>query len=96
VAASCWRPSRWGDQFSVKQRLGVVADPVSNAIATLEAPRAGRVIGMAVNQMVLPGYAVFRIGTAREEADITRDAQTTAPPPETETPAPQPDGKSRE
>ncbi len=29
----------------------------------IRAPHAGRILGMALNQVVLPGFAAYRIGT---------------------------------
>ncbi len=66
-----------GDTVSAGQVLGVVTDPISNARAEVVAPHDGRVIGMAVNQMVRPGYAVFRLGMERSEEEMIR----AAPPP---------------
>lgn len=65
-----------GDTVSAGQVLGVVTDPISNARGEVVAPQAGRVIGMAVNQMVRPGYAVFRIGMERSEEEMTSAAPT--------------------
>jgi uncharacterized protein len=43
-------------------RLGTVVDPVTNRKSEIRAPVSGRVLGMALNQFVMPGYAAFRIG----------------------------------
>lgn len=42
--------------------LGTVTDPITNVQQEILAPRAGRVIGMALNQFVMPGYAAFHLG----------------------------------
>ncbi|MFV2090223.1 MAG: succinylglutamate desuccinylase/aspartoacylase family protein, partial [Pseudomonadales bacterium] len=42
--------------------LGSVTDPITNSRQEILAPTAGRVIGMALNQFVMPGYAAFHIG----------------------------------
>jgi uncharacterized protein len=39
-----------------------VVDPVTNRKSEIRAPVSGRVLGMALNQFVMPGYAAFRIG----------------------------------
>lgn len=70
-----------GDTVSAGQVLGVVTDPISNARGEVVAPQAGRVIGMAVNQMVRPGYAVFRIGMERSEEELTGPAPDVADEP---------------
>ena len=36
--------------------------PITESRALIEAPRDGRIIGMAVPQLVLPGYGLFHIG----------------------------------
>ncbi|MEX2496563.1 MAG: succinylglutamate desuccinylase/aspartoacylase family protein [Woeseia sp.] len=42
--------------------LGTITDPMNNASAHLYAPFSGRVIGMARNQVVMPGFAAFHVG----------------------------------
>jgi predicted deacylase len=51
-----------GDAVREHQLLGTVTDPVSNHQTEIRAPFAGRVIGMAVPQVVIPGFAMFHIG----------------------------------
>ena len=36
--------------------------PVTNVQQEIRAPQPGRVIGMALNQFVMPGYAAFHLG----------------------------------
>jgi len=42
--------------------LGTITDPMSNARSELRSPYAGRIIGMARNQVVMPGFAAFHVG----------------------------------
>ena len=42
--------------------LGTVTDPITNVKREIRAPHSGRVIGMALNQFVMPGYAAFHLG----------------------------------
>lgn len=42
--------------------LGTITDPMSNARTELRSPYAGRIIGMARNQVVMPGFAAFHVG----------------------------------
>ncbi len=42
--------------------LGTITDPMNNASTNLYAPYTGRVIGMARNQVVMPGFAAFHVG----------------------------------
>ncbi|MCL4792736.1 MAG: succinylglutamate desuccinylase, partial [Gammaproteobacteria bacterium] len=44
--------------------LGTVTDPISNEQNLIYTPLDGRVIGMALNQMVMPGFATFNLGIA--------------------------------
>jgi predicted deacylase len=48
--------------------LGTITDPMSNALTELRSPYAGRIIGMARNQVVMPGFAAFHIGIQTAEA----------------------------
>ena len=59
-----------GDRVEVGQTLGAVVDPVTNARDTLKSPVRGRVLGMALNQIVMPGFAAFRVGIEHREEDI--------------------------
>lgn len=43
-----------------------MTDPVSNERSRLIAPVSGRILGMAVSQVVIPGFAAFHIGVATE------------------------------
>lgn len=43
--------------------LGTVTDPITNEQNLIYAPLEGRIIGMAVNQVVMPGFATFHLGT---------------------------------
>ena len=42
--------------------LGTITDPMSNQRTELYSPYAGRIIGMARNQVVMPGFAAFHVG----------------------------------
>lgn len=48
--------------------LGTITDPMSNDSTKLYAPYAGRIIGMARNQVVMPGFAAFHLGIQSSEA----------------------------
>ena len=61
--------------------LGTITDPVSNARAELRAPYSGRVLGMARNQVVMPGNAAFHLGIVD---DTPEDLATEEPLVETE------------
>ncbi len=64
--------------------LGTITDPMSNKRVSLYAPYTGRIIGMARNQVVMPGFAAFHIGIQTDEAPtneaetaVTKDEQAT-------------------
>ena len=63
-----------GDQVKLGQRLGHVIDPVSNRRTGILAPFAGQVLGKALNQQVLPGYAAFHIGKLTSEQQAVLEA----------------------
>jgi len=50
--------------------LGTITDPMSNARSELRSPYSGRIIGMARNQVVMPGFAAFHVGIQTDEAPI--------------------------
>jgi hypothetical protein len=64
--------------------LGTVTDPVTNESKRVEAPVRGRIIGMAVPQVVIPGYAAFHLGIdtpiAAGEAEAAPGAAAAGPP----------------
>jgi predicted deacylase len=51
-----------GDSVKTGDELGVVTDPISNERTIVRSPYDGRVLGMALNQVVIPGFAAFHIG----------------------------------
>ncbi|HEY8123414.1 MAG TPA: succinylglutamate desuccinylase/aspartoacylase family protein [Myxococcota bacterium] len=53
---------RLGETVNAGDLLGTVTDPVTNESKRVEAPVRGRIIGMAVPQVVIPGYAAFHLG----------------------------------
>jgi hypothetical protein len=56
--------------------LGTITDPMSNASSELRSPFQGRIIGMARNQVVMPGFAAFHVGiqTAETPTEDTTDS----------------------
>jgi predicted deacylase len=48
--------------------LGTITDPMSNVSVELHAPYSGRIIGMARNQVVMPGFAAFHVGIQTDDA----------------------------
>lgn len=56
-----------GDDIDKGDVLGVVTDPITNVRQEITSPYRGKIIGMAVNQVVRPGFAAFHIGIASED-----------------------------
>ena len=52
-----------GRRVKAGDELGTVTDPISNEQVPIKAPYTGRVIGMALNQFVMPGFATFHLAT---------------------------------
>ncbi len=50
--------------------LGTITDPMNNARSELRSPYSGRIIGMARNQVVMPGFAAFHVGIQTDEAPL--------------------------
>lgn len=88
-----------GDSVEEFDVLGEVIDPISNKMTEIRAPFAGQILGMALDQFVSPGYAVYRIGieaneetiveptpaaTTSSDGDDTSDPMETAEEPEDE------------
>ncbi|WP_245792124.1 succinylglutamate desuccinylase/aspartoacylase family protein [Teredinibacter waterburyi] len=51
-----------GDKVRLGDLLGVVSDPITNMRSEIRAPYNGRIIGMALNQVIFPGFAAYHIG----------------------------------
>ena len=63
--------------------LGTITDPMSNARTEVRSPYSGRIIGMARNQVVMPGFAAFHVGiqaddvvTESEPAELAQKSGT--------------------
>lgn len=52
-----------GEEVVAGEVLGIVTDPITNAQHPIKAEQDGRVIGMAVDQVVMAGFAAYHIGT---------------------------------
>jgi uncharacterized protein len=63
-----------GQRVVPGQRLGVVIDPIQDIEREIVAPLYGRLIGMARNQVVLPGFAAYHVGEETSEARAVREA----------------------
>lgn len=67
-----------GDSVSEGDVLGIVTDPITNHSTELISPIDGNIIGMAINQVVIPGFAAYHIGiesTQEEMASVDDDIE---------------------
>lgn len=63
-----------GDKVREGQVLGSVIDPVSNTGSAILAPFNGRILGMAVNQVVQTGFATHHIGVETAAEKVQEEA----------------------
>jgi hypothetical protein len=71
-----------GEHVRAGQVLATVTDPITNRRGSIVSPFDGRVLGMAINQVVMPGFATFHLGreTARPaEKAASMDASPVEP-----------------
>ena len=68
-----------GEPVRAGQRLGRVVDPVSEFSTEIVSPVRGRVLGMALNQVVMPGFAAFNLGVETSEVQAVLGAQGRGP-----------------
>ncbi|MEM6583226.1 MAG: succinylglutamate desuccinylase/aspartoacylase family protein [Pseudomonadota bacterium] len=70
-----------GDNVEEGDILGAVSNPVSNEKIEIVSPYSGRVLGMALDQFVMPGFAVYHIGIRAEKGEqrpIENEEETVA------------------
>ena len=58
--------------------LGTITDPMSNARTEVRSPFSGRIIGMARNQVVMPGFAAFHVGIEADNVEVLQEEQEPA------------------
>ncbi len=68
-----------GEPVRAGQRLGRVVDPFSEFSTEIISPVRGRVLGMALNQVVMPGFAAFNLGVETSEVQAVLDAKVRKP-----------------
>jgi hypothetical protein len=59
-----------GDRVRKGDMLGTITDPITNVQSELRASVKGRVLGMALDQFVMPGFAAFRIGIEKPDNEV--------------------------
>lgn len=60
-----------GSRVRAGEVLGTVVDPITNLIDEIVAPMDGRLLGMAIDQVVMPGFAVYHVGAQASEASLS-------------------------
>jgi hypothetical protein len=82
-----------GSNVNVGRELGSVTDPISSERSIIRSPYDGRVLGMALNQVVIPGFAAFHIGIRGDDFRVlveeSEEAQTADPDDAAGEPAPE-------
>jgi len=74
-----------GEKVDQGDTLGSVTNPITNVRTEIISPIDGRVLGMALDQVVLPGFAAYHIGTSEEAQNITAlEADAGEAPPQDE------------
>ncbi|MYM62540.1 succinylglutamate desuccinylase [Pseudomaricurvus sp. HS19] len=71
--------AKLGERVEKGELLGVVTDPITNVKSNIYSPYNGRIIGKALDQVVLPGFAAFH---------VAKESAKRAPPVAVESPAP--------
>ena len=82
TAGILFSDSKLGDYVQPGQKLGKVTDPITNKVADITSTVNGRIIGMAVNQVVMPGFAAYHIGIRATEDEIIENVIDEAPIPQ--------------
>ena len=73
-----------GDTVKKGSVLGLLSDPVSNKTTRIVAPIEGRVIGMALNQVMYPGFAAYHIGLKSSIVEAAQPQELLPEEPSTE------------
>ncbi len=64
-----------GKRVSIGEVLGTVTDPITNKRSEIVSPHSGRILGMALDQVVMPGFAIYHIGIQTPEAILIEESQ---------------------
>lgn len=76
-----------GDEVKKGQVLGTITDPINNDRSVIHAPEDGRILGMALNQVVIPGFASYRIGVEKTSKAAAEETEPQANNDPTQTPS---------
>ncbi|GJM05296.1 MAG: hypothetical protein DHS20C09_12870 [marine bacterium B5-7] len=64
-----------GANVKTDQLLGYIINPLTTDEIKIVSPVKGRVLGMALNQFMLPGYAAFHIGVSSDSSSMVEEEQ---------------------
>ena len=64
-----------GQRVREGDQLGKIVNPLTNESFKITSPYSGRILGMALDQFMLPGYAAFNIGIVADEDTAGVDSQ---------------------
>ncbi len=64
-----------GSNVKINQLLGYIINPLTTDQMKIVSPVKGRVLGMALNQFMLPGYAAYHIGVSSDLPSIIDEEQ---------------------
>lgn len=70
-----------GDRVNEGDLLGTITNPITNVRTEIRSEYHGRVLGMALNQVVQPGFAVYHIGIQAPAEQISEPEEVTAATP---------------
>ncbi|MGB5177628.1 MAG: succinylglutamate desuccinylase/aspartoacylase family protein [Gammaproteobacteria bacterium] len=65
-----------GDMVKVDEVLGTITDPITNETSDILSTANGIIIGMAVDQFVMPGYGCYHIGIEASEEVLAEQEPT--------------------
>jgi len=67
-----------GEQVRSGDLLGTVTNPITNVRTEIRSSYNGRILGMALNQVVQPGFAAYHIGIQAPDEQISEPEEVTA------------------
>ncbi len=67
-----------GSYVKVGDLLGTVTNPITNVRTEIRSTYNGRILGMALNQVVQPGFAAYHIGIEAPQEQISEPEEVTA------------------
>ncbi|MCW8125605.1 succinylglutamate desuccinylase/aspartoacylase family protein [Microbulbifer halophilus] len=67
-----------GESVREGDLLGTITNPITNVRKEIRSEHDGRVLGMAMNQVVQPGFAAYHIGIRAPQEQISPPAEVTA------------------